>query len=95
MSNPSFLISLLWSEYELGSMKIFVSSKEASLGKLKLTLNECGKQKLATEGKLKVAEIYMFDKQKLHVMSLHVVESTQDAIKVVRSLLEGFTHELT
>jgi hypothetical protein len=43
-------------------MKILVSSKEVSLGELKLTLNECGKHKLATKGKLKVVEIYMSNK---------------------------------
>jgi len=43
-------------------MKILLSSKEANLGKLKLALDECGKQKLTIEEKLKVVEIYMFDR---------------------------------
>jgi hypothetical protein len=43
MSNPSFLISPMWSKSELDDMKILISSKEASLGKLKLVLDECGK----------------------------------------------------
>ncbi len=62
MSNLSFLISPLWFDTKLDNMKIFGFSKEASLGKYKLALDECGKQKLTTEGKLKVIEIYMFDK---------------------------------
>ncbi len=95
MSNPSFLISPMWSKSELDDMKILISSKEASLGKLKLVLDECGKQKLATEGKLRVVEIYMFNTQKLHVLSLHTVESTQDVVEVVGSLSKGSTHELT
>lgn len=62
MSNLSFLIFPLWSQSELDSMKILLSSKEANLGKLKLALDECGKQKLTIEEKLKVVEIYMFDR---------------------------------
>jgi len=40
MSNPSFFISPQWSKSELDNMKILVSSKEASLRKLKLVIDE-------------------------------------------------------